>query len=54
MELPQWVEDDIELLPKDFSGQIVIEVWEGGVTRRDIVNRRQAPKLAAETLPREI
>lgn len=54
MELPQRVEDDIELLPKDFSGQIVIEVWEGGVTRRDIVNRRQAPKIAAETLPREI
>ena len=54
MELPQWVEDDIELLSKDFSGQIVIEVWEGGVTRRDIVNRRQAPKIAAETLPREI
>ena len=54
MELPQWVEDDIKLLPKDFSGQIVIEVWEGGVTRRDIVNRRQAPKIAAETLPREI
>ena len=54
MELPQWVEDDIELLPKDFSGQIVIEVWEGGVTRRDIVNRRQAPKIAAETLPRDI
>ncbi len=54
MEVPQWVEDDIELLPKDFSGQIVIEVWEGGVTRRDILNRRQAPKIAAETLPREI
>jgi len=29
-------------------------VWEGGVTRRDIVNRRQAPKIAAETLPRDI
>ena len=54
MELPQWVEDDIGLLPKDFSGQIVIEVWEDGVARRDIVNRRQAPKTAAETLPREI
>ena len=54
MELPQWDEDDIELLPKDFSGQIVIEVWEGGVTQRDIVNRRQAPKIATETQPREI
>ena len=54
MELPQWVEDDIELLPKDFSGQIVIEVWEGRVTRRDIVNRRKAPNIGAETLPRDI
>jgi hypothetical protein len=26
-------------------------IKEGGVTRRDIVNRRQAPKIAAETLP---
>jgi hypothetical protein len=40
------------VLAKDFSGQIVIEVWEGGVTRRDIVDRRQAPKIAAEVLPR--
>ncbi len=53
MELPHWVKEDIELLPKDFTGQIIIEVWEGGVTRREIVNRRQAPKIAAETLPRE-
>lgn len=53
MELPSWVKEDIEVLANDFSGQIVIEVWEGGVTRRDIVNRRQAPKIAAETLPRE-
>ena len=52
MELSHWVEEDIELLPNNFTGQIVIEVWEGGVTRRDIVNRRQAPKIAAET-PRE-
>ena len=53
MELPSWVKEDIEVLANDFSGQIVIEVWEGGVTRRDIVNRRPAPKIAAETLPRE-
>jgi hypothetical protein len=52
MELPYWVKEDIEVLANDFSGQIVIEVWEGGVTRRDIVARRQAPKIAAETLPR--
>lgn len=53
MGLPYWVKEDIEVLANDFSGQIVIEVWEGGVTRRDIVNRRQALKLATETLPRE-
>lgn len=54
MELPHWVEEDLELLPNEFTGQIIIEVWEGGVTRRDIVSRRQAPTIAAETLPREI
>ncbi|MBC7837828.1 MAG: hypothetical protein H7Y39_04205 [Nitrospiraceae bacterium] len=53
MELPIWVKEDIEELANDFTGQIVIEVWEGGVTRRDIVDRRQAPKIAAEKLPRE-
>jgi hypothetical protein len=53
MELPHWVKSDIEALANDFSGQIVIEVQEGAVTRRDIVDRRPAPKIAAETLPRE-
>jgi hypothetical protein len=48
MELPHWVEEDIELLPNDFTGQIIIEVWEGGVTRRDIVSRHQAQKIATE------
>ena len=52
MELPHWVVEDIELLPFDFTGQIVVEVWQGGVTKRDILDRRQAPK-AGETLPRE-
>lgn len=52
MELPHWVKEDIEVLANDFMGQIVIEVWQGGVTRRDILDRRQAPKIA-ETLPRE-
>ena len=41
MEVPQWVEDDIELLPKDFSGQIVIEVWEGGVTSSTVARLRK-------------
>ena len=52
MELPYWVKEEIEVLAHDFSGQIVIEVWEGSVTRRDIVNRRQPPNIAAEMLPR--
>ena len=33
MELPHWVEDDLELLPNAFTGQIVIECYRGGVTR---------------------
>ena len=52
MELPHWVEEDIELRPNNFTGQIVIEVREGSVAWRDIVTRRQAPKKPAETLPR--
>ena len=54
MQPPSWVKEDIEVLAHDITGQIVIEVWEGGVTRLDIVNRRQAPKIAAETLPRDL
>lgn len=44
MELPDWVERDIRSLPERFTGQIVVEVWDGGVTRRDIIERRTAPK----------
>lgn len=44
MTLPHWVEEDIRKLPDNFTGQIVIECWDGGVTRRDIINRRSAPK----------
>lgn len=44
MQLPVWVEKDIKALPDRFNGQIVIEIWDGGVTRRDIVERRTAPQ----------
>jgi hypothetical protein len=44
MTLPDWLETDIAMLPKNFTGQIVIECWEGGVTRRDFIDRRSAPK----------
>jgi hypothetical protein len=44
MKLPVWVEQDILQLPDRFTGQIVVEVWDGGVTRRDIIDRRPAPK----------
>ena len=43
MEIPQWVEEDIGKLPEEFTGQIVIECWSGGVTRRDIIDQRTAP-----------
>ena len=45
MELPYWVEEDIRKLPADFTGQIVIECWHGGVTRVDTKTSRQAPKV---------
>lgn len=45
MELPHWVEEDIQSLPADFTGQIVLECWRGGVTRIDTKTSRQAPKV---------
>ena len=52
MKLPHWVEQDIEQLPVDFTGQILIECWQGGVTRRDFVDRRQSPKPEKEQTAR--
>ena len=43
MELPHWVLEDIRNLPANFTGQVIVECWTGGVTRRDIVDRRTAP-----------
>lgn len=45
MEVPHWVEEDIRALPADFTGQIAIECWRGGVTRVDTKTSRQAPKV---------
>lgn len=45
MLMPKWTQDEIERLPKDFTGQIVLECWQGGVTRVDTLTRRQAPKV---------
>lgn len=47
MTLPHWVEQDIHNLPMNFTGQIVIECYRGGVTRRDFLDRR----IASETVP---
>jgi len=44
MTLPHWVEEDIKMLPAIFTGQIVIEIWQGGVTRREIIDRRMSPQ----------
>jgi hypothetical protein len=44
MNLPQWVQKDIEKLPADFTGQIVIVWWQGGVTRLETKTIRTAPK----------
>ncbi len=44
MNLPHWVEKHIETVQPDFTGQIVIECWAGGVTRMDIKICLRAPK----------
>jgi len=49
MTLPHWVEEDIQKLPDNFTGQIVIECWTGGVTRRDIIDRRSAPSRPTDS-----
>ena len=45
MKLPLWVQKEIEMLPAEFTGQIVIEYWSGGVTRLDTKTIRTAPKV---------
>lgn len=50
MELPNWVLEDIRNLPVNFTGQVLVECWTGGVTRRDIIDRRPAPGKPSEHL----
>lgn len=45
MNLPQWVQKEIELLPAEFTGQIVIVGWAGGVSRIETKTIRTAPKV---------
>ena len=44
MKLPNWVEKEVNLLPAEFTGQIVVECWSGGVTRMDTKTCRTTPK----------
>lgn len=44
MNLPHWVEKEIHALPSAWTGQIVIELWSGGVTRMDAKTIITAPK----------
>ena len=44
MNLPLWVQNEIELLPAEFTGQIVIVGWDGGVSRIELKTIRTAPK----------
>jgi hypothetical protein len=45
MNLPQWVQKEIDLLPAEFTGQIVIVGYAGGVSRVETKTIRTAPKV---------
>lgn len=47
MKLPHWVEEELKMLPAEFTGQIAIECYRGGVTKVDTKTIRQAPKAVA-------
>ena len=44
MTLPHWVDKELQMLPADFTGQVVLECFRGGVTRVETKTSRQAPK----------
>ena len=44
MNLPQWVQKEIDMLPAEFTGQIVIVWWQGRVSRVETKTIRTAPK----------
>jgi hypothetical protein len=45
MNLPQWAQEEIDMLPPGFSGQIVIVGYDGGVSRVETKTIRTAPKV---------
>jgi len=45
MNLPLWVQKDVDMLPAEFTGQIVIVYWAGGVSRLETKTIRTAPKV---------
>ena len=45
MKLPHWVEKEVEMLPAEFTGTMVVECYRGGVTRLDIKTIYTAPKV---------
>ena len=44
MNLPHWVQKEIEMLPAEYTGQIVIVWWTSGVTRMETKTIRTVPK----------
>ena len=44
MNLPHWVQQEIDRFPAEFTGQIVIVGWAGGVSRIETKTIRTAPK----------
>lgn len=44
MDFPVWVKKEIQNLPPDFTGQVLVEVWEGNPTRVDTLTRTKPPK----------
>lgn len=44
MKLPHWVEEEVKMLPVEFTGRITMECYRGGVTRVETNTSRQAPK----------
>jgi hypothetical protein len=46
MTLPHWVEQNIDALPQNFCGKIIIHCWTGGVANVETNSIQQAPKPA--------
>ena len=48
MELPVWVEEEIRKTKEIITGHILIEFWDSGVIKVDILSRRLPPKVGIE------